>query len=83
MINPTERILQRAEETQKSLLLVRKHVRNATGSFWKTVGNPFLLSEATAERLTEIEAALDVVNRAIDAAQAQVVEDVQEVKSRS
>ena len=74
--NFTQGYLSNYEVVNLGLLRLRKLQRDSVKAFWCGTGNPALLSEDMAKRLTEIETILGQLDRAIDTAQVQAAEDV-------
>ena len=74
--NFTQGYLSNYEVVNQGLLRLGKLQRDSVNAFWRGTGNPALLSEDMAKRLTEIETILGQLGRAIDAATVQAGEDV-------
>ena len=74
-INFNQRHLEVNKQTVAGLTRVYGHLRRAQASYWKAVGNPFLLSEEVAKRFTDIEVNLAAVQRSLDAAQIVLAQE--------
>ena len=54
---------------------MQSHVSRVRTSYWKSVTNPFLLSEMVAKRMTDIEKNLCDLQRSLDACQIELASE--------
>jgi hypothetical protein len=82
MIDFNQRHLEVNKKTVKNLTLMQGHLSRVRTSYWKAVGNPFLLSDAVAAKLIEVKRHLSDMQRALDAAQVEIADENTEYVQR-